>query len=303
MQKALIVLAALAAVNAISMNAASQLKLKGGAASESVRAVHGAVAYAVDQNGHESMNTRDAMTSSAKEWLKKMENSRAKISSLKREQFAGKRAFDRKQAVRKDRYANLGMRDLFQEKVDKFAKQREEVAKHDASVAAKVTASVWGDYFRPDVEVPHLMYSNHLKLMKDDQGEVTVRTEIPVTEKAKQMGLMYQKSMPEDAGMLFVHNRPKQQVLYMRNTGIPLEVGWFDQDGVLQEIVKMTPHDERYMWTKGDMLVGLEANQGFWEKNGLETGKTRIDMEEVCGMLSLKGENNYELCPSHLAQK
>ena len=47
----------------------------------------------------------------------------------------------------------------------------------------------------------------------------------------RQMGLMFRESMAGDHGMLFVATEPHQHSFWMKNTKIPLDIGYFAFDG------------------------------------------------------------------------
>jgi len=302
--QALVIALAISSTSAIQYNnqMASALKVQGTQATDQVKALRGSVAYVVDASGRDTAATQSAMTSEAKEWLKSMEKSRSRVASLKRDMEAGSRAFQRKQAYRRYRYEQSGFRDLYQEQVDKMQKARDKVHEEDARKRAHAESVAWNNFFHKEVEVPHYHYSKKLAIVNDNHdSKVDVRVQIASDEKEKHVGLMYQEQMPGDAGMLFVYNRPSSQVLYMRNTKIPLEVGWFDKNGNLVEIMDLKPMDETHRWSKSqDVVMGLEMNKDFWSSNQLEPGSAKIDMQEVCDHMIVDGQMNYDLCPSHL---
>ncbi len=102
-------------------------------------------------------------------------------------------------------------------------------------------------------------------------------------------GLMYRASMGEHQGMLFFYGPPKQMSFFMRNTKIPLDIGYFTSDGVLREIYPMYPMDERSVRSRrSDILIALEMNQGWYAKNGVKPGAT-FDLPSLKAALLRRG--------------
>ena len=102
-------------------------------------------------------------------------------------------------------------------------------------------------------------------------------------------GLMYRTSMGEHQGMLFFYGPPKQMSFYMRNTKIPLDIGYFTSDGVLREVYPMYPMDERSVKSRrSDILMALEMNQGWYAKNGIKPGDA-IDLKSLKTALLRRG--------------
>ncbi len=54
--------------------------------------------------------------------------------------------------------------------------------------------------------------------------------EVADDDAARARGLMFRDSMPADRGMLFIHERETAQAYWMKNTRIPLDILYFDQD-------------------------------------------------------------------------
>tara|TARA_B100000212_G_scaffold342541_1_gene330428 strand:+ start:2463 stop:2936 length:474 start_codon:yes stop_codon:yes gene_type:complete len=106
-----------------------------------------------------------------------------------------------------------------------------------------------------------------------DFGHARVSVELAVDRATQAKGLMFRKSMPEDQGMLFIFDRPRQMSFWMRNTHLPLDIGFFTADGVLREIYPLYPYDENSRKSiRFDLLYALETNQGWFERHGLKPG-------------------------------
>jgi uncharacterized membrane protein (UPF0127 family) len=120
-------------------------------------------------------------------------------------------------------------------------------------------------------------------------GERTVQLQIVVRAEEQQKGLMFRTSLGADEGMLFVFGVPQRMSFWMRNTEIPLDIGYFDPDGELKEIYPMYPRDERSVASHGrNIQFCLEMNQGWFKQNGVRPG-ARLDRAAVAEALRARG--------------
>lgn len=122
-----------------------------------------------------------------------------------------------------------------------------------------------------------------------DVGGQPVRMRLAVLEHERNRGLMHVPSMPEDEGMLFVFPQPQRMSFYMRNTLIPLDIGYFTADGVLQEIYPMYPGiEDGVLSGSSSIQLALEMNQGWYIRHGVRPG-AKIDLAAVRTALEQRG--------------
>lgn len=116
-------------------------------------------------------------------------------------------------------------------------------------------------------------------------GGRTVQMQIAALPAEQEKGLMFRKTMGEDEGMLFVFTAPQPQAFWMRNTTLPLDIGYFDATGELKEIYPMYPLDEKTVpsHSRGIQFC-LEMNQGWYERSGVKPG-AMLDLKAVAEAL------------------
>jgi len=83
---------------------------------------------------------------------------------------------------------------------------------------------------------------------------------------------MFRKKLEPNSGMLFVYPREMPLRFYMKNTYIPLDIAFIDENGTILNIEPMTPLDETVIASKGLARYALEVNQGFFDKEGIKPG-------------------------------
>ena len=106
--------------------------------------------------------------------------------------------------------------------------------------------------------------------------------EVVDDDQSRAMGLMYRKSMADDAGMLFLFEDAQPRAFWMKNTLIPLDILYFDQNRRLVSISANTPPCKNttsrcpsYPSKKPAQYV-LEINAGLSEQHGFEPGDELI---------------------------
>jgi uncharacterized membrane protein (UPF0127 family) len=100
--------------------------------------------------------------------------------------------------------------------------------------------------------------------------------EIADNPEARARGLMFRDSMDADHGMLFLFDRADPQAFWMKNTHIPLDILYFDENYKLvsaQERVPPCRSDPCSVYpSTGPAKYVLELNSGTAEKLGVKPG-------------------------------
>jgi uncharacterized membrane protein (UPF0127 family) len=120
-------------------------------------------------------------------------------------------------------------------------------------------------------------------------GDRTVSLQIAALPAELEKGLMFRKTMGEDEGMLFVFTKGQPQGFWMRNTSLPLDIGYFDPTGELKEIYPLYPHDERPVKSRSrNIQFCLEMNQGWFKRHDVKPG-AKLDLKAVAEALKARG--------------
>lgn len=97
--------------------------------------------------------------------------------------------------------------------------------------------------------------------------------EVAETPSQWQKGLMGRTELPDGAGMLFVYPDSRPRNFWMRNTPIPLSIGFFDAEGNLFAMLDMEPYHDQTLYSSGDAAqFALEVPRGWFERNEITLG-------------------------------
>lgn len=103
-------------------------------------------------------------------------------------------------------------------------------------------------------------------------GMHRIHAEVANDMGARMQGLMYRKSMPQNAGMVFVFEENAAHCMWMKNTLIPLSVAFVDQEGAIINIADMQPQTEQSHCAARPARYALEMNKGWFAQRGIKPG-------------------------------
>ncbi len=115
---------------------------------------------------------------------------------------------------------------------------------------------------------------NYKKIKK----QITV--EVAQSPAELEHGLMYKERLGPNEGMLFIFKDLNIREFWMKNTWINLDIGYFDNNKKLTEVLQMEAiktmlHEAVPTYpSKLPAQYALEMNQGWFKKNGFEAGTT-----------------------------
>jgi uncharacterized membrane protein (UPF0127 family) len=93
------------------------------------------------------------------------------------------------------------------------------------------------------------------------------------TQEKQGYGLMNLDSLPENLGMIFLKENPQQIFMWMKDTKIPLDMIFFDQNFTINYIEKNTkPFSLETITSDKDSIGVLEINGGMADKLKIKEG-------------------------------
>lgn len=119
--------------------------------------------------------------------------------------------------------------------------------------------------------------SNAKSIVVSDK-EISV--EIAKTNEERSKGLSNRDSLDENSGMVFVFSKNSKPTFWMKDTKIPLDMIWINDDKVvgIYKDVKPEPNVKDNQLKKypapTEIDYVLEVNGGFSDKNGIKVGST-----------------------------
>lgn len=119
-----------------------------------------------------------------------------------------------------------------------------------------------------------------------DNGTVLaeVTLEVADTDAERRRGLMNRSSLDEDHGMLFVFDEPQTLTFWMKNTLIPLDMIFIDENKTVVNVETAQPEpgvaDENLTVysSESEAMYVIELNAGYAENHSIENG-TRVEFE------------------------
>ena len=75
----------------------------------------------------------------------------------------------------------------------------------------------------------------------DGDRSIAVAVKVAHTSDQRSHGLMEVEDLPDGVGMVFLFDRDRTGGFWMKNTKVPLDIAWADEDGRIVTILQMEP--------------------------------------------------------------
>ena len=109
--------------------------------------------------------------------------------------------------------------------------------------------------------------------LRGEWGSASFKVDVADNSKKRARGLMHVDYLPKRSGMLFVYEIPQHVSFWMKNTLIPLDMLFFDSQGILVNLHKnVRPYDTAPKESDAEIKFVLEINGGIAGAYGIEKG-------------------------------
>ena len=140
-----------------------------------------------------------------------------------------------------------------------------------ALVAAALLAAACA---QGDLSPGGVLGAQNVVIIETDGGEHRFTVELADEPEERRVGLMHRTELAEDAGMLFdFGDKPQIQSMWMKNTLIPLDIAFIDEDGVIRRLAaNTTPRSLESIASGAPVIAVLEVNGGAFARLDIEEG-------------------------------
>lgn len=114
-----------------------------------------------------------------------------------------------------------------------------------------------------------------LTIEKANSERVAYKAELATEPQQQEYGLMYRRELATDRAMLFIYQHPQIITMWMKNTYIPLDMIFFDDNNRIVNIVTNTEPESLKTISSGVPAIGvIEVNAGDVARHGIRLGDT-----------------------------
>ena len=119
--------------------------------------------------------------------------------------------------------------------------------------------------------------STDKKKMKEEFISLPLQLEVPQNDGEFKLGLMFRESLEQDRGMLFIFENTDNHSFHMKNTFIPLDIAFINEEGVIESIKELDPMSSVPVYPDGKIRYAVEVNRGWFAENGVVVGDILLE--------------------------
>ena len=109
----------------------------------------------------------------------------------------------------------------------------------------------------------------------------TLSAEVAYKKESRIKGLAYRDFIKKNSGMLFIFPEASIHSMWMVNTYIPLSVAFLDKNGMILNIIDMSPHTRTRNSAASKAKYALEMNLGWFSSRSIKAGEKITGLEKA----------------------
>ena len=106
--------------------------------------------------------------------------------------------------------------------------------------------------------------------------KVNLCVELAISQREKSKGLMYRKDLSNSDGMLFIWKNTGKRCMWMKNTYISLDLGFFREDMTLIEVKNLFPRSLDSICSSEPAKYALELPRGWFSSNNIKNNSKLV---------------------------
>tara|TARA_B100000989_G_scaffold234700_1_gene181485 strand:+ start:248 stop:655 length:408 start_codon:yes stop_codon:yes gene_type:complete len=106
--------------------------------------------------------------------------------------------------------------------------------------------------------------------------EVNLCVELAISQREKTKGLMYRKDLSNSDGMLFIWKNEGKRCMWMKNTYISLDLGFFREDMTLIEVKGLSPRSLDSVCSSEPAKYALELSKGWFSSHNIKNNSKLV---------------------------
>jgi uncharacterized membrane protein (UPF0127 family) len=106
--------------------------------------------------------------------------------------------------------------------------------------------------------------------------KVNLCVELAISQREKSKGLMYRKDLSNSDGMLFIWKNAGRRCMWMKNTYISLDLGFFREDMTLIEVKNLFPRSLDSVCSSEPAKYALELTKGWFSSNNIKNNSKLV---------------------------
>lgn len=118
-------------------------------------------------------------------------------------------------------------------------------------------------------------------------SDIELKVEVAKTDSERAKGLSNRSSLDQNSGMVFVFSKNSSPIFWMKDTKIPLDLIWIDDNkivGITKNVQTEPNVSDNYLKryqapTHVDYVV--EVNAGYSDKNNIKVGQSLSGLEQL----------------------